>query len=519
MPRCFLPIARGTCADPPSRTVNLREIENFGGIDADADALLRECFQDHPAYTAAKAHDRFLVIGRKGSGKTAIFKRLITERQPTVFSFGHTFDDYPWAYHDLQPQAGVPEERRYIHSWRYLILLGLAKLLLNVDQSQPWDEAAVEPMADLEDFVVDSYGSRDPDLTQLFQPQKKLRFKGALKLSIASIEGETVLVKELPLHIQEVNRTMQAAILTALNPDHDYYVCFDQLDLGFTTDDPKYGQRLIGLILAASDMWKAASDAGKRLSVVVFLRDDIYRLLQFEDKNKITENSMTTVEWDQSNSELTLRRLMERRFGQVAGITGDVDWDEVFDETRQMPGRQTKYAHICDRTFLRPRDMIKFCNEILSAYQDIPTANGDKFDNPSIIAARPSYSTYLLRELDDEIAKHVPEYREYLEVLKRVGSVQFAPRRFEEEWVLRGEPGNKPWEKASEELYEFSVIGYLKSGGGGGGSKYVWRYLDSEARFDPAAETFRVHAGFKEALDLVYGAGGRGELTDEPEPL
>jgi hypothetical protein len=387
--------------------------------------------------------------------------------------------------------------------------MGLAKLLLNVDQSQPWHETAIEPMADLEDFVVDSYGSRDPDLTQLFQPEKKLRFKGSLKLSIASIEGETVLVKELPLHIQEVNRSVQQSVLTSLNPDHDYYVCFDQLDLGFTTEDARYAQRLIGLILAASDIWKAARDQGKRLSVVVFLRDDIYQLLQFEDKNKITENNMVRVEWNQGGPELTLRGLMERRFGQVSGSAANVAWEEVFDETKEMPGRQTKYAHICDRTFLRPRDMIKYCNEVLVAYKD--TGDGQssepKFDNAAVIAARPSYSAYLLRELDDEIAKHVPEYKEYLEVLKRVGSVQFAPAQFAKEWDRRASLKDMSWEKALEELFEFSVIGYLKSGGGGGGSKYVWRYLDAGAKFDPAAETFRVHAGFKESLDLVYGSG------------
>ncbi len=218
--------------------LDLSAVKDFGGIHADADDLLRECFRDHPAYEAARSHERFLVVGRKGSGKTAIFKRLITTREPTVFAFGHTFDDYPWHHHDLQAQAGVPEERRYIHSWQYLILLGLAKILLNVDQSQPWGEEAFEALGDIEAFVVDSYGSRDPDLTQLFQPEKQLRFKGALKLGVASIEGESVLVKELPLHVQEVNRSMQRAVLAALNPDHDYYVCFDQLDLGFTVDDP-----------------------------------------------------------------------------------------------------------------------------------------------------------------------------------------------------------------------------------------------------------------------------------------
>ena len=49
----------------------LQDIRDFGGTDADADELLRECFQDHPAFLAARAHARFLVVGRKGSGKAA----------------------------------------------------------------------------------------------------------------------------------------------------------------------------------------------------------------------------------------------------------------------------------------------------------------------------------------------------------------------------------------------------------------------------------------------------------------
>jgi hypothetical protein len=55
-------------------------------------------------------------------------------------------------------------------------------------------------------------------------------------------------------------------------------------------------------------------------------------------------------------------------------------------------------------------------------------------------------------------------------------------------------------------LFEFSVTGYLKSGGGGGGSGYVWRYQDARSRFDPTAGVYRVHPGFKEALDLIAGS-------------
>ena len=68
--------------------MNFRQIDSFGGIDADEDELLRDCFRDHPAYLAARDHNRWLVVGRKGSGKTAIFKRLITERAHDHFAYG-----------------------------------------------------------------------------------------------------------------------------------------------------------------------------------------------------------------------------------------------------------------------------------------------------------------------------------------------------------------------------------------------------------------------------------------------
>lgn len=480
----------------------LQRIDSFGGIDADADELLRSCFQNHPAYLEVRSFRRFLILGRKGSGKTAIFKRIITEKSPSLFAFGHTFDDYPWHHHDLQAQVGVPEERRYIHSWKYLILMGLAKILLNSDQSQPWSEGSAEALGLLENFVVDSYGSRDPDMSQLFSPDKELKFSVGANLKFLTIDAERIRVSDLPIHVQSVNSAVQSQIVNALNPSSEYFICFDQLDLGFNPNDPAYAQRLIGLLIAARDLAVAARTAGKRFNPVVFLRDDIYQDLQFEDKNKITENYATRIDWQESSAGLTLRQLMESRFstklsdGEVA-----VAWAEVFDESFEMPSRQSKYKHICDRTFLRPRDMIKFCNEVVAAFEKDGAPR--KIDNAAIHAARDAYSDYLLNELDDEIAKHVPAYREYMEVLKSLGSEKFEFDQFAEVFSQREILAGLDPKSALEELFDFSVISYLKPGGRGGGSEYVWRYKDPRARFDSTVPSYRVHPGFKEALGLI----------------
>ncbi len=78
---------------------NLQEVESFGSIDADNDPLLFSCFEDHEAYRYVRDLSWFLVIGRKGSGKTAIFKQMLALKEHDTFCFGHTFADYPWHHH------------------------------------------------------------------------------------------------------------------------------------------------------------------------------------------------------------------------------------------------------------------------------------------------------------------------------------------------------------------------------------------------------------------------------------
>lgn len=42
----------------------------------------------------------------------------------------------------------------------------------------------------------------------------------------------------------------------------------------------------------------------------------------------------------------------------------------VFNEQREKPGYQTKYEHMRNRTYLRPRDLIKFTHCALARYKE-----------------------------------------------------------------------------------------------------------------------------------------------------
>lgn len=487
---------------------------NFGGTDADNDDILLQAFEDHEAFLDIINLRRHMIIGKKGSGKTAIFKKIITTKRPEYFSYGHTFADYPWNYHREQARIGIPDFDKYTHSWKYLILLSIAKIVLNNDQSLPFDDT-MEDLLKVESFVVDTYGSRDPDLSQIFSPTKKLKlrpyFEIDWKMLKAGVSPESVPISDLPLIVQEVNAAILHALIRCLNPHHKYFIAFDQLDLGFETSSADYSSRLIGLLLASRDINLAAKESGKKLFVVVFLRDDIYDFLHFEDKNKMTENFVSVIEWDTPRTSKTLKGLMERRFSIVLGEKAGevVPWNQVFHEEREMPGHQTKYEHMVDRTYLRPRDMIKFTNCALSKYQERIRGgesgqdSKDKMDNADIHNARVEYSGYFLREIDDEVHRHLPDYDRYLDVLRAIGTWQFDKDAFDTIYMThRPDPKISSLE-ALEKLYEFSFIGFYRAGGRGfGGSEYMFKYREGKMRFDPTSIRFRIHPGLIECLGL-----------------
>lgn len=492
----------------------LTEINDFGGTDADNDNLLLDCFEDHEAYLNVINFTKFLVSGRKGSGKTAIYKKILLSSNYDFFTFGHTFSDYPWNYHDLQVKIGIPDQDKYTHSWKYLILLTISKILLNYDQSVPFDDVSIECLLKIEKFIIDTYGTKDPDVTHIFTPTKILKLKPHFeidaKLLKAGISPESVPMTELPTIVQEVNHNLLNYVLKSLNPKNRYCICFDQLDLGFDPSSSEYNFRLIGLLLAAREINLKAKELNKNLFISIFLRDDIYDNLHFEDKNKITQNFMSIIEWDSSKTKKTLKGLMEKRFTKLLKNQENesIKWEDIFDEDKKMTGKQTKYQYILDRTFLRPRDIIKFCNEILNQFRfenqnKNPTDQSTKFENKDINNAKSNYSDYLLKELDDEIHKHIPYYKQSLDIIKKIGYTNFTLEEFTN---LYNEIPNEENIKTTEilnNLFEFSIIGYYNIGGAGyGGSKNVFKYRDSTSKFDEKAEFFYIHSGLIEVLQL-----------------
>jgi hypothetical protein len=485
----------------------LQRIPEFGRIDAESEAQLGAFFVRTDAYARIENQEHIIVVGRKGTGKTAIYKTLLErpENYSNFFATGLQFRDYPWGMHqEVQDSAAAPVER-YSASWKFLILVELAKLILtSANHAPPRNEKAQKAADVLADFIRTNWGELDFKFRDIFN-RRKYSFKfepTVLGNKLGSLDMNEVPRDRLASVLTEANRWLEYCLELLLTDDQWYVVLFDDLDRGYDPSDDEYVARLIGLLLAAREVYQWAGDRKLDVAPTVFIRSDIYDSLSFPDKNKLTQNLVETLMWtDEESGENSLKTLIDQRIRTITAIEAGDPWALVFDD-QLMRGTQTKFKHMATRTYLRPRDMIQFSNLCL---QRAKAVGADLISNQSIAAARPQYSEYLISELDDEIHEVEPEWRRCLDALRRIHTLRFRRDAFESAYNdLNLERHFRSVDDVLELMFRFSIIGFTKIGGSGyGGSAVAWRYQDQNVNFDPAAPYFTAHPGLKEALELV----------------
>lgn len=488
-----------------------RSLSTFGDIAAEDDAVLKY-FLKTPAVKKIQDGEVLLVLGRKGSGKTALVRHF-TEGQGMPNSRGLTLGEYPWKTHELKADSSVNEVSAYIESWRYLIATQIAALLLanpNVDHSSP-DAKAIAG------FFQENYGGLSPALGDILRPAKLTLSKASFEPQVMGNKLGSVVLERANANVGRELKALTDAFFVAVESMgqqigvEKVYLHFDELDRGMVTLDEARKNMLVGLILAAREVSRATSEKFVKCIPIVYLRTDIWDGLKFSDKNKITQGKSLNLEWDSD----TLADLVEERI--KAATQNKSSWNAISSPSL-MRGSQKKWAHILARTFLRPRDVISFLNIALNVAlkRDRDKSVPLILENPDIVDAREKYSSYLKDELEDEIGPHWPHWEDALKTVSGLATLTFKVEQFREEYEKRKSPGNTvSADEALAKLYEFSVIGYQKVSGYGG-SSWAFQYVNPQAGWDSAATSLKVHAGLKEVAKLreERTSGGATDLVD-----
>jgi len=475
--------------------LSLRKLASFGDVAAEDDAVL-DYFLATDAVAQIEKKQAFLVLGRKGSGKTAIVRHF-TEGHSKSRSKPLNLRGYPWKVHAQRVDRGASEVEAYVSSWRYLIALEFASMVLH-DTERP----RYEKVEALTSFFNENYGGINPSLSDILRPKRLRISKYSLQPSIfgnaiGGIEldrgpGDLQLGAELNALTTSILQTCYAIVENeSLGP---YVLHFDELDQGLSAGDNTREKMLIGLIVAARDVRRESNKVHSPIIPVVYLRTDLWDDLEFSDKNKIGQTLALGLEW---TNEALLALINERL---RAKLSRNANWEVIVDPAL-MRGSQTKWNHILARTFLRPRDVIRFLNASLLEAKKRST-DPLVLTNRDIINSREQYSTYLKEELDDEILPHWPKWEQALQACSAMSTITFDRDDFVKEYEGRRTHDNPIGaDDALELLYRFSVIGYSRRSGYGG-SSWAFQYTDPQAGWDNAATRFKVHLGLKEYAKL-----------------
>lgn len=472
----------------------LKNIDSFGNVEAEEDAVL-DFFVTMSVTENIKTGNSFLVLGRKGSGKTALF-RYFTEGTNTGCSTGLNLNGYPWKVHETIKDEGVEAVESYVASWKYLIAVEFAKLVID-SANRPQMSEVVE----INRFLSDNYGTDKPTIKNFFALEK-------LKLS-GDLEPQLFGCKLGKISFQSANRMRLGHELNALTDKILEHIAtiinvaginslslhFDELDRGITILNESRKEMIIGLVLAVKETNKTLRDMSLNAKSVVYLRTDIWEQLKFSDKNKISQTNSDTIEWDDE----TLLGLMNKRIQVKMGP--EHNWETIDDGNRIK--RQKKWKHIIDRSFMRPRDVISFMNLLLEVVKKNSEQDVNKFVNKNVVDARPKYSQYLKSELDDEIATHWPDWESCLQTLSKIGKEYFTAEEYKNAYddVQYGKSPKYDSQGSLEELYAFGVIGY-EARSGYGGSGWKTKFANPELGWDRNAIRFKVHLGLKEFMKL-----------------
>lgn len=334
--------------------------------------------------------EKFIVLGRKGTGKSAIGEHILSlanDDANTFCDFIKKQDIDIEKIVQIGKEAGFSIERDLLYRW---IILTKFVALFAENQSL----ACVKGMKHLSDFINKSRGFvkinnyevkeviREYGLSVTIEYLK--RFFNASGNSHKQYKCEKAEFYKLIPDLENV-------VIDILKEDkkNEYILMFDDLDINLNLNNQESIDtltELIRIVKRYNNEIFAKNEINAK--IIVFLRTDIKKhLIYSADMPKIFQSYETELRWYEENfkneeTKLLLRKFINKRievnFEQKGFKIKDINdpWTSFVDET-SFYGDKTGFKHIIDHTFFRPRDLILFFKEIGDLDLNLPISSID----------------------------------------------------------------------------------------------------------------------------------------------
>jgi len=480
----------------------------FGKNDGKEEAAFNQDF-DHfyfnydDNYSKILQPDKFLLLGRKGSGKSILAEYILKESKKS---------ENPWfceivSYKEfnfnemifLKSENVTPNE--YTEIWHWLTLINISKMLLK-DQSLTHNLEYEK----LRRFFIQNYNSIEIDSNKVIQITKKNEINASFLKEILSLGGGTSSEKllETGSYINYIENLECTVIELLQKSNNKYNVIFDELDDKFQNEST-YKSILISLIKNTARLNRKLFSLGTKCKIMVLMRTDIMNILNDPDLNKIYMDNSVTIDWGDSVNKFSpllqmiytkIRKSMKTE--KAANKISDYEIYSTF-----LPDNistRTSEEYILGRTFFRPRDVVTYFN-LITNNRDF--GNSDRFEWFHFTKCEQQYSDYFFREIKNEMCGHFSDsfISESFKLLSQFRKVEFTYSEilkfFEESKIFQ----EIEVDKALDALFKFGALGNKWYNDKKDRYFYSWNYrMETEIDY---GKTFVIHLGLRKALGCI----------------
>ena len=457
-------------------SVYLGAPEAEGETSTSSRVSILDVYEDYHDLIPQLSSEKFIVIGRKGCGKSA-FAQYVAMRSKVEPNLFCTFVSNGRSKLEDVVQIGATNgyniDKGSLFTW--IIYTNILKQFSEIPSIS--DNSAFDP---LRKFLAKNSGFIDIGSFEIKELVEKHGFEvatehfkrmisGALRKSFESKSERAPFYKLLP--------DLEACIVKFLSaPDvisqgNKFAIFFDDLDIDFSISNQQSIDSLVALVRACRHInLEVFGKNHIEAKAIILLRDDIeaYLMTRYADTAKIFSSYSAEIHWYQAETASTsrssysnIRKFLNKRIIQAlkkAQIPVDVanPWQSLvhYDHGND----EAAWSYVLNQTMYRPRDLLLFFKPLETGAYKIPLSSSD------ITSLAQTYSDELAAEIKNELSSFfsTSQIINIFSALHKINSLSTcsytAAKDIIEEFV-----GNEDADSVLEALFDRSIIGTSES--------------------------------------------------------
>jgi len=355
-----------------------------------------------------------LGVGRKGSGKSALFfqlrDNLRRDKRNVVLDLkpeGHQLK----RFRDILLLLGEAVQEHVASAfWEYVLLLEVCNKLLQKDRLvHTRDHNIYEPYQRLAAYYKNDQYIEEADFSE--------RMLALVNRITADFENRYGKDTDTYLSVNEVNELIYKHDIPKLRNELVQYLqkkksvrlLFDNIDKGWPTRGVSKADTIIfrGLLDSTRKIERHFRKHGIDFVTLIFVRNDVFELLISETPDRGKE-SKVSLDWTDPDRlrEIVRRRLIYNGFSD--SISFDNAWHQIC--VSHIQGEDT-FDYMVNRSLLRPRNLLTIINYSKSNAVNLQHT---KITEDDIVKACSSYSADIGNEIGLEIRDVFPQAEDVL---------------------------------------------------------------------------------------------------------